>query len=130
MVSEEKSFESVDGGRTDDGGFPYYKLPRRLRLRGAKDVSSKLYPTVISKQNSVDPDEVAHYEPPHLYLHCLQIQLLSFLVPLELIQRQMYTSKLFYITSRAYTDILPTSLRIVCVRARTPEFSRRLKLCP
>ena len=21
--------------------------------------------------NSVDPDEVAHHEPPHLYLHCL-----------------------------------------------------------
>ena len=36
MVSEEKSFESVDGRRTDDGGFPYYKLPRSLRLRGAK----------------------------------------------------------------------------------------------
>ena len=25
--------------------------------------------------NSVDPDEVAHYEPPHLDLHYLQIQL-------------------------------------------------------
>ena len=36
MVSEEKLFESVDGRRTDDGGFPYYKLPRSLRLRGAK----------------------------------------------------------------------------------------------
>ena len=35
MVSEEKSFESVDGRRTNDGGFPYYKLPRSLRLRGA-----------------------------------------------------------------------------------------------
>ena len=23
VVSEEKSFESVDGQRTDDGGFPY-----------------------------------------------------------------------------------------------------------
>ena len=28
VVSEEKSFESVDGRRTDDGGFPSYKLPR------------------------------------------------------------------------------------------------------
>ena len=36
MVSEEKSFESVDGRRTDHGGLPYYKLPRSLRLRGAK----------------------------------------------------------------------------------------------
>ena len=34
MVSEDKSFESVDGRRTDDGGFPYYKLPGSLRLRG------------------------------------------------------------------------------------------------
>ena len=35
-VVSEKSFESVDGRRTDDGGFPSYKLPRSLRLRGAK----------------------------------------------------------------------------------------------
>ena len=27
------------------------------------------------KANSVDPDEVAHYEPLHLNLGCLQIQL-------------------------------------------------------
>ena len=27
--------------------------------------------------NSVDQDEVAHYEPPHQDLHCLQIQLFS-----------------------------------------------------
>ena len=37
VVSEEKSFESVDGRRTDDGGLPYYKLPRSLRLRGANN---------------------------------------------------------------------------------------------
>ena len=29
--------------------------------------------------NSVDPDEVAHNEPPHLDLHYLQIQLLPLL---------------------------------------------------
>ena len=23
--------------------------------------------------NSIDPDEVAHYEPPHLDLHCLPL---------------------------------------------------------
>ena len=28
---------------------------------------------------SVDSDEVAHDEPPHLNLHCLQIQLFSYL---------------------------------------------------
>ena len=27
--------------------------------------------------NSVDPDETAHYEPSHLDLQCLQIQLLA-----------------------------------------------------
>ena len=27
----------------------------------------------------VDPDEVAHYEPPYLDLHCLQIQVFSFM---------------------------------------------------
>ena len=27
--------------------------------------------------NSVDPDEVAHYEPPHQHLRCLQIQVFS-----------------------------------------------------
>ena len=36
VVSEKKSFESVDGRRTDDGGFPSYKLPRSFRLRMAK----------------------------------------------------------------------------------------------
>ena len=30
--------------------------------------------------NSVDPDEAAHYEPPHLDLYCLQVQLFSVLV--------------------------------------------------
>ena len=34
---EEKSFDSVDRRRTDDGGFPSYKLPRSRRLRGAKN---------------------------------------------------------------------------------------------
>ena len=42
VVSEEKSFEIVDGrtddGRTDDGACLYYKLPRSLRLRWAKNV--------------------------------------------------------------------------------------------
>ena len=30
---------------TDDGGLPYYKLPRSLRLRGAKNV--KVLPTEV-----------------------------------------------------------------------------------
>ena len=34
--------------------------------------------------NSIDLDEVAHYEPPHQDLCCLQIQLFSFLVFKEL----------------------------------------------
>ena len=27
--------------------------------------------TVVEFANSIDPDEVAHDEPPHLNLHCL-----------------------------------------------------------
>ena len=34
--------------------------------------------------NRVDFDEVAHYEPPHQDLRCLQIQLFSSLVVKEL----------------------------------------------
>ena len=32
---------------------------------------------IVEFANSVYPDEVAHYEPPHLDIHCLQIQLSS-----------------------------------------------------
>ena len=46
---------------------------------------SKLYHIENSKRaNSVDLDEVAHYEPPHQDLCCLQIQLFSSLVLKEL----------------------------------------------
>ena len=34
--------------------------------------------------NTVDPDETAHYEPSHLDLQCLQIQLLLCLVLYEI----------------------------------------------
>ena len=37
---------------------------------------------------SIDLDEVAHYEPPHQDLRCLQIQLLLSLVLKELTQTQ------------------------------------------
>ena len=37
------------------------------------------------RTNCVDLDEVAHYEPPHQDLRCLQIQLFSSLVLKELI---------------------------------------------
>ena len=37
VVSEEKSFEIVDGRTTDDGACLYYKFPRSLRLRWAKN---------------------------------------------------------------------------------------------
>ena len=36
------------------------------------------------RANSVDLDEVAHYEPPHQDLCCLQIQLFSSLLLKEL----------------------------------------------
>ena len=37
------------------------------------------------RANSVDPDEAAHYELPHLDLHCLQIEIFSVLVLYDLI---------------------------------------------
>ena len=40
--------------------------------------------------NSVDPDEVAHYEPPHLDLRCLRIQLSLVLVLKMVIILQLY----------------------------------------
>ena len=35
--------------------------------------------------NSVDPDEVAHYEPPHLGIRCLQMYLFFIFGPLSII---------------------------------------------
>ena len=51
-----------------------------------KNIKSKLYHIAIRdwRANSVDLDEVAHYEPPHQDLHCLQIQLFASLVLKEL----------------------------------------------
>ena len=50
----------------------------------SKYVSSKLYHIENFKKkqraNSVDPVQVAHDEPPHQDLHCLQIQLFLSLV--------------------------------------------------
>ena len=62
VVSEEKSFEIVDGRRTtcdgrttDNGACLYYKLPRSLRLRWAKKrISFKESTTKLSdKQKSL-----------------------------------------------------------------------------
>ena len=58
VVSEEKSFEIVDGRRTDgrtdrqttdDGAFPSYKLPRSLRLRWAKNMRINFWFLVFMK---------------------------------------------------------------------------------
>ena len=38
VVSKKKSFESVDGRQTEDGGFPSYKLLPSFRLRAAEKV--------------------------------------------------------------------------------------------
>ena len=43
VVSEEKSFEIVDGRTTDNGACLYYKLPRSLRLRWAKKIIEEQY---------------------------------------------------------------------------------------
>ena len=36
------------------------------------------------RANSVDPDEIVHYELPHLDLGCMQSQLISFFTPMTL----------------------------------------------
>ena len=53
----------------------HFTLKARQNL---KKLSLKLHH--IEKSNSVDPDEVAHFDLPHLDLHCLEIQLFKFLV--------------------------------------------------
>ena len=45
--------------------------------------------------NRVDPDEVAHYEPPLLDLHCLQIQLFSYFGTLRLKALEIHYELLF-----------------------------------
>ena len=54
------------------------KQQQNFHLQIFKNVKSKL--DHIENSNSVDLDEVAHYEPPHQDLHCLQIQLFLSLV--------------------------------------------------
>ena len=66
VVSEEKSFEIVDGRRTDDGRTTdngaclYYKLPRSLRLRWAKN---------LLLQNQLTDDLETWYVVPKFNLH-------------------------------------------------------------
>ena len=56
-----------DGRRTDDGGLPYYKLPRSLRLRGAKKSvaefghNGRLKIYVDPKKIYVDPGIQGHF---------------------------------------------------------------------
>ena len=64
---------------------PKVQKSRRQNLR-QRNWKKNFLQTAISfcelkyqKANSVDSDEVAHYEPPHLDLHCLQIEIFSFL---------------------------------------------------
>ena len=66
-------------------------MERTLTRKAPKKQTTKLYLQIFEKlsnincillkikdysANTVDPDETAHYEPSHLDLQCLQIQLL------------------------------------------------------
>ena len=60
-------------------------VPNRQRIKFISEkFTEMLCPSFIKlriqeqRANSVDPDEVAHYEPPHLALHCIQIPQFSF----------------------------------------------------
>ena len=64
---------------------PKVQKSRRQNLR--QQNWKKYFATTLSfcelkdqKANSVDSDEVAHYEPPHLDLHCLQIKIFSLIL--------------------------------------------------
>ena len=50
---------------------------------------------IVELGNSVDPDEVAHNEPPHLDLHCLPSQFL-------------FEFKPCYYLDKTYFEILQT----------------------
>ena len=61
------------------------KLTTKLHLQNFEKL---LIETVLcSRANTVDPDETAHYEPSHLDLQCLQIQLLLCLALLGVTSR-------------------------------------------
>ena len=62
----------------------------------------------LEGKNTVDPDETAQYEPVHLDLQCLQIQLLLCLA-LSWIEHYMYCISVFHyikIISKIVTDEL------------------------
>ena len=48
---------------------PLSQFSKDLTLKGTKI-------KIVELANNVDPDEVAHHEPPHLNLHCLTSTLL------------------------------------------------------
>ena len=54
-------------------------MTKLKKMHNLISVSSKLQGEFKDKRAySVDPDEAAHFELPHLDLHCLQIHLLPF----------------------------------------------------
>ena len=57
-------------------------LPDRVLNPGPLTYESGALP--IALRGPADLDEVAHYEPPHQVLYCLQIQLFASLVVKEL----------------------------------------------
>ena len=81
VVSEEKSFEIVDGRRrttedgrrttTDDGACLYYKLPRSLRLRWAKKYDTKQWYHLSKSMSQASVVEIFHN-----YLLCIYICIL------------------------------------------------------
>ena len=59
-----------------------------LTLEAPKSRRQNLHLQTVKRVNSVDLDEVAHDEPPHQDLHCLQSQLFSSLA-LEVLNIQL-----------------------------------------
>ena len=65
--------------------------------------------------NTVDPDEMAHNEPSHLDLQCLQIQLLLCLVLYELRLQPMHkATNLLHVLYINITAITKASISLGC----------------
>ena len=72
--------------------------------------------------NILDPDEVAHNEPPHLDLHCLQIYLVCFLAHLSHRLRVSYCHWPMSVVRRASSTIVLKNISSETARPRALIF--------
>ena len=78
------------------------------------------------RANSVDPDEVAHYDPPHLNLRCLQLQLFSVLhftgkMPVNNLQFLKSQLDFLSLSVGVVLDDIPAKLCLKCIGSLSME---------